>query len=916
MADTYYFRLTSMSPQKLNSMNSNLGVVIAETATTGKFFIQEVSFDQLVSPNGASAVAYNITGDIKIAEPLGARFLDYLRYAAIKNGVQNHLDARYILDVEIRAENFKAGEFVYSFPIMLLALEAKTSISEKGTEYIIRFGPAAHHSQTDMTQPIKDSITVEGVQTLKDYFKGLGRELELAEFKAAKARQKDGATAGGGGDHPATAEPTHDEYHFILDPVLDNMKFTSKDSAEVAKNGFWGSVGHPSRWFNDTWDITAKSGSTIVSQITRVLQQSDGISELLPGRKTPQAPDGQGSSPDNQAANEASMGDIYQFFRVETHTVYKAFDTKRSRYAVKHIFAIFLADQPNMYQYPDEVDLLNANQSQGKVLGKLNQYITRGLLRKAYYHYYTGLNMDIIRANLQFNMMYFLPSFPTMWTDRGKTSDGPINKQNYNREQPPQAYGDTPVATTPWMIAEDTDYGEITNTLKNAPAALRPRMEPDNIVKQADDPKSENEHLVEKLFAVQCSERDLMELELEIFGDPYWLGVPNLMMAGAKGLAQIGVNDGIRAKITAEMPAIDPEFASRNHGWSNYEQAQYYKGGNLIYYNAQLPVNDGQNDLMEFSTSDQIVGIYMVWKVKNEFKEGKWTQTLSTKRDITIPSKFLPLSAMGGASGSDSGFEAYVNNVLATNAQPGASGSGGSNPSANSGGGAPTETSRSKELQNENIGKPVGPDLLGARGVETQQTQSSNPRINAAKNTYDNLAKDNPPPTVNNPVERAKELASSGLSKDQAYQQAKTEYSDQLKSRFEHENKLNEQAFKAAGVDKYKPYSAETMASLAMQKSNGGGLEDWKKNTNWKGPASVNNPGGLGHNARTGTYNSYKSFDDGIKAMNGYYNYGEGVPAGRHGKDRFLLPSGTPKTSGNSELQYIDKISKGRPPGG
>ena len=76
MADTYYFRLTSMSPKSLATMNSKAGVVVAETATTGKFFIQEVNFDQIVSPNSDTSVAYNVTGEIKIVEPLGARFLD------------------------------------------------------------------------------------------------------------------------------------------------------------------------------------------------------------------------------------------------------------------------------------------------------------------------------------------------------------------------------------------------------------------------------------------------------------------------------------------------------------------------------------------------------------------------------------------------------------------------------------------------------------------------------------------------------------------------------------------------------------------------------------------------------------------------------------------------------------------------
>lgn len=702
MADTYYFRLTAMSPKSLASMNPQRGVVVAETATTGKFLINEVTFDQIVSPNSDSSVAYNITGEMKIVEPLGARFLDYLRYAAIKAGCANHLDARYILDMELRAENYTSGEFLFSFPIMLLVMEMKSSISEKGTEYIIRFSPAAHHSQTDMTQPIKDTVTVKGVSTLKDYFDGLSKELETNEFKHAEARQKEGGKKAGGGNHPAAADPKHDEYYFLLDPLLEKMAFNSKESAELARTGSFYNV--IDRYVNKKFDVTAKSGTTIVSQVTRVLQQTDGISALMPGRSVPQTKDGQGSSADNAAANESSLGDIHRFFRIETHTVYKDFDKIRGRYAVKHIFAIFLADQPNMYQYPDEIDKLNEEAAQGKVLAKLNTYITRGLLRKAYYHYYTGLNSDVIKANLQFNMMYYLPSFPVQWTDRGTTSDGKMNKQNYNKEKTPYSYGDKEVAdaSATWKFAEDAGFDSVTEVIRKAGAALRPRMEPTEPVKQSDSAKSENEELVNKIFEVQTSPYDLMELELEIFGDPYWLGTPNLMMAGQKGLAKINVSDGMKQKILSELPGIDSDFSSRSHSWSNYDQAQYYMGGNLIYYNSQLPTNDGLDDIMEFSTSDQIVGIYMVWKIKNDFKEGKWTQILYTKRDLTIPSKFIPLAAMGGASGSNSGFQAYVDNVVSASKQPGASGKGGTNaqqqPNTN------PNKERAEQLKQQNMG--------------------------------------------------------------------------------------------------------------------------------------------------------------------------------------------------------------------
>ena len=104
------------------------------------------------------------------------------------------------------------------------------------------------------------------------------------------------------------------------------------------------------------------------------------------------------------------MGKIYNFFRVETHSVYKEFDYIRGRYAVKHVFIIYAALQPTLYQYPDELDELNKPENKGKVEQKLKAYIQEGLLRKAYYYMYTGLNTEILKLNLQKKLMFTIPT--------------------------------------------------------------------------------------------------------------------------------------------------------------------------------------------------------------------------------------------------------------------------------------------------------------------------------------------------------------------------------------------------------------------------------------------------------------------------------------------------------------------------
>lgn len=151
-------------------------------------------------------------------------------------------------------------------------------------------------------------------------------------------------------------------------------------------------------------------------------------------------------------------------------------------------------------------------------------------------------------------------------------------------------------------------------------------------------------------------------------------------------------------------------------------------------------------------------------------------------------------------------------------------------------------------------------------------------------------------------------VESTPISKQEAYSLAKQQFYNEVHAFFKDLEVINKQAFADAGVVNYRPYKAETLASLVIQRSGSGGLEDWKRNNSNPGPWSVNNPGALNYNSAKGTYPSYNTFYDGLLAVNSYYNYADGVLAlGRQGPDRFLLP----KDTAIDELEYIKLKTKG-----
>lgn len=984
MAHSYYTRLTLVHPQAASRLDPRLGVVIAETATTGRFILSDMSWDSIIGPNSVTTVAYNQTGDLKILEPLGMSLFDYIRAASWEVGIENHIQAAFLLEVEILAENIdkEAMPYHYIFPITFVATEVKSNFSEKGTEYNIKFQHQGGAAQSDLVQPIKESLTVSA-SNLKDFFKLLQKGLEEREYKYAAARQKYGGKSSPGGDNPASKDDYHDEYHFILEPRLEKYNFTSKGPAD---RGIQGS------WYNfipgttKSWNITMRPGTTIMQQITDVMKSTKEISDLAPGKSKPATSDASGSSQRSTKNMEDMLGTVYQFFRVETHTVYKSYDPIRARYAVKHVFLIYLADQPNMYQYPDEIDLLNKLSNRDKVELKLKYYVQEGLLQKIYYYNYTGLNSDILKVDLQFNQSYSLPSFPVIWADRGQTGPGMMNIENYNRRTSPfihrddkgarQAVSDltaskgklealaagmltpdgklkdnrassrgkpstryeyeqlqkkikdidveiakrkqelatistsqTPLNTIQnrsdllsslkGNYAEDIDFRDLLNRFKGIDfPSLRARMEIDVISESIDIVKSENERLMEKIFAVQTSPRDLMELDLEIIADPFWLGVPNILSQGKTGLETLIslpslTGNPIREKINEVMPKIDLEWNSKVPVWGPAGVAQWYTGSPLIYFNTQVP--DGavftDKDMLQFSPNDQIVGIYMVKQVTNEFKNGIWTQKLKTVRDPTIPSYVLPRGLTG-----DMTFEQYMEDASAS-----------SEKAIDQINALKQEAEdRAKLMQSGNITAGTPPPV---------KVQAANPKLTEALNRQRELLKENPAPVVGDPVQTAKELVASGKSKQEAYATAKQQYIDQVNANAEHMAAINKQAFAEANITDTQPYDPKTMASLAITRSENGGLESWKFSSSiGQGQkigtaATNNNPAGIGYDSETKTYYNYKDYNAGATAANEYFNYGAGVKqVGTQGNDRLLLPKDIKQ---NDQLSYIKNKLKG-----
>jgi hypothetical protein len=958
----YYARLTQIKTNDIGTMDPGRGKIICETAATGKFIINDINWKSAVAPNAETFTAYLVEGELKIVEPLGSRFLDYLRFAAIDLGIINHLDARYLLEIEfISQETIDQPAIKYIWPIMFISTEGH--INEKGSEYTIKFVHCAQHAMNSQVQPIKETATVNDVETLGKYFQGLATVLERQEFVYAKAGQKAGkGTPWPGGDHPAASDNFHDEYYFVVDPRMENWTFTTKGKADAIKKGGW--FGLSTSKFN----IEARAGTTLNAQITKVLSSTNEADSLYTENYNATG-QGQKANSGNTSPDRLKeiMGKIYNFVRVETYTVYKSYDYIRGRYACKHVFFLWLALEPKMYQYPDELDVLSLPENRKLVLNKLKAYIQEGLLSKWYYFSYTGLNTEVLKLDIELNQAYYLPSFPVIWADRGKTGLGEINPWvNSNKRLSPFAVSDNMIvlnsriqqleqelrqiksqkqdsgtalriaakekalseataardaktsasngttstagatsreallAALSGLYIEDIDYREGLKTslelAENYPS-LRPMMAPDGFISLADNPRAEAERIMDKIFNVALQAKDLLNLDMEVRGDPYWFGPPNLGFAGKKALMEIEMPPAMKDKIVNKLTEIDPTFPDRGYNWGESidNHANYYKGGNLVYLHVQLPNTDStaDNQNMTFDINDSVIGIYQILFVESYFRDGRFTQRIKGVRDLTIPSQFIPRSNVNEvtASGSptDTTWETFVKSSLESDRRA-VDDMREHRIQAN--------TERMEQQVGLGVGALTGEQGMGAAGrAPSKMATGLDEDIATAKTRYDLARSKADLPTVKNPVENAEQLVKDGYSKDQAYKMAADQWEKDKADYFGKLNQVTKDTYKGTNeqdITKYRPYDADAMSKVAGD----GGLEDWKRgNTQRPGPWALNNPAGLGQDVKTGRYYQYPTLEDGLRAQHEYYNYGIGVPVGSTSAggtklpDRYLLPT-------------------------
>ena len=216
---------------------------------------------------------------------------------------------------------------------------------------------------------------------------------------------------------------------------------------------------------------------------------------------------------------------------------------------------------------------------------------------KEYQYIYTGQNVDVLRFDIDINNLFFTGANPSPENEASKTSNND------------QTSAETRNPTT------GTGAGKAPASQAAQLGRARPKRDPRLLkgYKGGSGTKSVEQNVAETMQQAFLSgnSADLISVNLEIMGDPYWL-----------------VDSGI-ANYFADAPS--PTSQITNDGTMNYESGNVY-----IYLTFKTPLDiDETSGLYKFSDEGKespFGGIYRVVACENTFSDGQWKQKLKCLR--------------------------------------------------------------------------------------------------------------------------------------------------------------------------------------------------------------------------------------------------------------------------------------------
>ena len=576
----------SPEDQKIVNMNPRLGAAISKSKTVlsrnRDLYIRSVTANSVPGFNEKRRLTSVTDISMEIIEPSGITLLERLRGAAINNGYIDHLDAPFLLTIEFTGydelgnliRNGKQGLQKRVIPIKIIDMEM--DVTQAGTVYSLRAIPYNEFAFVNTyAYPRTSGRLYPSGNTLKDVV----IELEQILNKQTQDEKDQGLVA------------LADTYKIGIHPDLD--PYTQTNIETIGQTGMYTGV-------VDTGDAPVEfmkfnPSNSIIKILEEIMKKNPAFSdkkfEEFKEKCSKQLSVAQFKG-GAQAVLEAAQAKEYYFdyFKIRSSVVPQEgeFDTIR---ATQRKVISYTIEPYKIHAYSLAIPGVSTGQN------------FKNFVFKTYNYIFTGENVDVLDLNINYKVAYFqsrLKDFEA--TDKRKNKIESQTVKNTGTTESKDIYGDGSLAVKSEVgIAKSEGTGMSGGTPTQLDAFLDALTHP---------------------------LADMVNIRMEILGDPSWISQSQFIPLSAKNFK---TGEGIY-----EDTDINYWRANKGRIWN--DQLKCYNtdvAEPIILLNFRMPTDF--NDItgvyeLQKNQSAEFSGLYRVIQVENNFVDGQYRSVLHLTR--------------------------------------------------------------------------------------------------------------------------------------------------------------------------------------------------------------------------------------------------------------------------------------------
>jgi hypothetical protein len=595
---SYNIALYMVNPTKVGNINDlSNKILIADNSKIANYNIQSVEQIHTVG-NDIVRASYANRFDITITEPNGTTFFSKIVMSAQELQIYNHISAMYIIEITFPARDNQNKPTRYPskfyYPVTFVTVTA--NIDKGGSTYNIVAYENSTTGYSYLNVVSKSTLSITGStvgEVITELNNALNRAEEISWITDINTQHKN--------EYEITFDAdTKDWERWPIESAGEkiNSDYISTDGDKIIFNMIYGT------------DITEFIGIILKSTVE--------------GKKIPAYSGGTiRANPSEPATSGASK--IPYTYKVISNITNTQYDFLKNDYAKKINYKIKKHLATSLIVDPAYVVQSVGKPAEQQV--RISSLRDSGMLRKRYDYLFTGRNTEVINLDMKLQNTFY-----TMTPVYGGQINDPI--QNATQGNTPTAIQEK-IKNMSQLKSRIVEFSraissridpfvkrELERQLENAKQEFQTMFVPEDILsckspimpchpdKSAQATTSgpntnSNESSELMMGAVNANIQnsgDLLEIEINVKGDPYWLGKPNSFYS-------YSIADDL---------------------------ADYEIGGNMFYLRVNLPTNETANGRRLVQPDFTLTGVYRVINIISQFRNGMFTQFLKAYRDTSI----------------------------------------------------------------------------------------------------------------------------------------------------------------------------------------------------------------------------------------------------------------------------------------